>query len=75
MERTLNIQTAIGQLVTAISAIVALIPSIIGLLVMLIVVGTVANEIDLLKNRWLPSMGATELAYLCGAYWLWSKAR
>ena len=70
----MNAQAAITQLLAALSAIASLIPMIIGFLLMLIVAGTVFNEIDLLKNRWLPSMGATELAYLCGAYWLWRKA-
>lgn len=60
----------VNALVNQATSIVTL---IIGIVILIILAGTVARAARL-GIPWLPSMGTTELAYLCGAWWLWRKA-
>lgn len=48
---------------------VGIIETIVGLCLLLLIAGATARAMRLGIN-FLPSVGTTELAYLCGAWWL-----
>lgn len=70
----MNAQDAATKLIALVPALITLLTSILrgaaGFVVIILLAGTAFKELDLDFLRWMPSMGTTELAYLCGAWWL-----
>lgn len=53
-----------------ISQVVSIITTIVGLALLVLVAGAVLAKFGV-RASFLPSVNPTELAYLCGAWWLY----
>jgi hypothetical protein len=54
-----------------ISQIVSWVTMAIGICILILIAGTVMRYMQIRLPLNLPSLGATELAWLCGAWWLY----
>lgn len=64
----MNAQQVVNQ-------IVGWIQQAVGIALLLLIAGAVIRHLGVSLPLRLPAPNATELAYLCGAYWLWRGGR